>query len=559
MEPAFFPENAEGGTAMQGDTPGQAFQRALEAVPDAVLIADAHGYIIFVNQQTEVLFGYSHAELLGQPMEILLPERFRERHVAHRAGYMGAPRVRPMGAGLDLRALRQDGTEFPVEISLSPVELGKEVGVVSTIRDITERKQAEAERARLLMRLEAIHRVTDAALSHLNVEDVLRELLHRLASALAVDTVAILLLSDGGDMLEARAALGLEEEVERGLRIPLGAGFAGRIAAERRPVIIDDLDQAEVVNPLLHEKGIRSLLGVPLLVDRRLLGVLHVGTLQRHAFTAEEAALLQLVADRAALAIDHARLYAEAQAAIRMRNEFLSAISHDLGNPIVAIRMHSRQLQQDLLERQRRGRRMIESTRQLAEGLAQIQSSATRLWDQVEELLDLARLQVGRALELQWHIVDLVALVQEQIAAQQSTAPRHRLRLETQLDTLIGEWDANRLIRVVDNLLSNAVKYSPAGGDVVVRLRHESRQVEELAWAVIEVADRGMGIPASDMPRIFDRFYRGSNVVGRFTGTGIGLAGAKQIVEQHGGSLEIVSEEGRGTTVTLRLPLEEPL
>ena len=107
-------------------------------------------------------------------------------------------------------------------------------------------------------------------------------------------------------MLRARAAKGIEEEVEQGVRIPVGRGFAGRIAAERRPIVIPDVDHGDVLNPLLREKGIRSLLGVPLLVEGRVIGVLHVGTLTPRDFTAADRDLLQLAADRAALAIDHA-------------------------------------------------------------------------------------------------------------------------------------------------------------------------------------------------------------------------------------------------------------
>ncbi len=110
-------------------------------------------------------------------------------------------------------------------------------------------------------------------------------------------------------MLRARAAKGIEEEVEQGVRIPVGKGFAGRIAAERRPIAIEDVDHADILNPLLRQKGIRSLLGVPLLIEGRVLGVLHVGTLTPREFTAEDSELLQVAADRAALAIDHAILY----------------------------------------------------------------------------------------------------------------------------------------------------------------------------------------------------------------------------------------------------------
>jgi serine phosphatase RsbU (regulator of sigma subunit)/anti-sigma regulatory factor (Ser/Thr protein kinase)/chorismate mutase len=163
--------------------------------------------------------------------------------------------------------------------------------------------------------LAALQRVTDAALAHLNLDDLLDELLNRIAEILHSDTAAILLLDEDADVLHARAAKGIEEEVEQGVRIPVGRGFAGRVAAERRPIAIADVDHADVLNPLLREKGIRSLLGVPLLVEGRVLGVLHVGTLTPRDFTEHDRDLLQFAADRAAIAIDHARLYEDERAA----------------------------------------------------------------------------------------------------------------------------------------------------------------------------------------------------------------------------------------------------
>ena len=154
-----------------------------------------------------------------------------------------------------------------------------------------------------------LQRVADAALAYLSVDELLRELLLRITEILGTDTAAILLLDDAGTMLHARAAKGIEEEVERGVQIPVGKGFAGRIAAERRPIVIADVDHADILNPILREKGIRSLLGVPLLAEDRVLGVLHVGSLTARTFTADERDLLQLAADRAAVAIEHARLY----------------------------------------------------------------------------------------------------------------------------------------------------------------------------------------------------------------------------------------------------------
>lgn len=151
-------------------------------------------------------------------------------------------------------------------------------------------------------RLHRVESLTDSALAHLEVEELLNELLDRVQELLGGDTAAVLLLDSSGQYLVATAARGLEEEVRQGTRVPLGRGFAGRIAADKQPVIVDDVDHADVLNPLLRQKGVRSLLGAPLLIGGAVIGVLHVGTVSARTFTPEDADLLQVVADRAALA-----------------------------------------------------------------------------------------------------------------------------------------------------------------------------------------------------------------------------------------------------------------
>ncbi len=151
-------------------------------------------------------------------------------------------------------------------------------------------------------------RISDPALSELEFDELLDELLVRVRDLLKVDTAAILLLDDESKQLVARAAKGIEEEVERGVRIPVGSGFAGRIARERVAIFIADVDHADIMNPILREKGIRSLLGVPLIVEGELIGVLHIGSLQPRTFDLRDLAILQLAAARAAPAIERARL-----------------------------------------------------------------------------------------------------------------------------------------------------------------------------------------------------------------------------------------------------------
>ena len=168
----------------------------------------------------------------------------------------------------------------------------------------------------------AILSVTDSAMAYMSLEDMLAELLERIRGSLGVDTAAVLLLDDDRGVLVARAARGLEEEVRQGVQVPLARGFAGRVAAQRRPIIIEDLDHADVVNPILRQKGIRSMLGVPVQVEGRVIGVMHIGTLRLQRFGEDDVALLQLAADRAALAIDRARM-AEQRAVTEMMQRTL--------------------------------------------------------------------------------------------------------------------------------------------------------------------------------------------------------------------------------------------
>jgi len=162
---------------------------------------------------------------------------------------------------------------------------------------------AQVDPASVEARLRAIQAITDAALSRLDDRELLTELLDRTRDILRADTAAALLLDFSSGQLIATAAAGLEEEVRQGVRIPVGRGFAGRIAAEHRPVILDHVDHTTVLNPILLDKGIRSLMGVPLVAGGRVIGVLHVGSLLPRQFTSEDVELLQLAADRAAAAV----------------------------------------------------------------------------------------------------------------------------------------------------------------------------------------------------------------------------------------------------------------
>ncbi len=231
----------------------------------------------------------------------------------------------------------------------------------------------------------------------------------------------------------------------------------------------------------------------------------------------------------------------------RQKDDFLASVAHDLRNPLTSIKGYA-----DLLRRQIVRADLPNAERVLA-GLGQIETSGARMAALIDAVMDLTQLHMGRPLELRRQPTDLVALVRSAVAEQQQLAGGRRISLKARSATLIGAWDPARLERVVQNLLSNAIKYSPDGGEVRVTVGQATDSAG--AWAVLAVRDRGLGIPPADLPHLFERFHRGGNVVGRIAGTGIGLVSARQIVEQHGGTIAVQSELGKGSTFTIRLPL----
>ncbi len=236
---------------------------------------------------------------------------------------------------------------------------------------------------------------------------------------------------------------------------------------------------------------------------------------------------------------------AELREQISARDEFTATVSHDLKSPLTFIK--------GMANLRRRRATSTPASDPLIEALAQIENAAGRMAQQLDELVDAARLQAGRPLELRREPIDLIGLAREVIAEHQQTSDRHLLELMTGLPQLIGVWDGVRLGRVLDNLLSNAVKFSPRGGVIQVCVDFDEAPNRV---AFVRVSDHGEGIPEGDLPHIFERFRRGTNVEGRIPGSGLGLSGARRILEQHGGSILVESAVGEGTTITVRLPLD---
>jgi signal transduction histidine kinase len=234
------------------------------------------------------------------------------------------------------------------------------------------------------------------------------------------------------------------------------------------------------------------------------------------------------------------RMYEQTLEALTARSRAFAAATHDLGQPLTAIRLAMRAL------RQRQA-----ADADADEQLAAIELTTTRMLGMIGELLDTARLEAGRPLDLDCRRTDLAALVRDEVDAWRIGSGRPAIDFESPAERLVAEVDPARISRVVANLLSNAIKYSPDGGAIAVTVARDGD-----GWTRIEVRDEGVGIPTADLRHIFEQFHRGGNVAGRIAGSGIGLAGARHIVELHGGTIQVESREGEGSTFTVRLPLE---
>ncbi|GAC1310633.1 MAG: hypothetical protein NVSMB27_47530 [Ktedonobacteraceae bacterium] len=331
---------------------------------------------------------------------------------------------------------------------------------------------------------------------------------------------------------------------------PDGSGIYSLVCSTNRAMRMtqEELEKHEGWHGFGKEAGkhppMRGWLAVPLVGrDGSNLGVIQLSDKYEGEFTEEDESILVQLAQMASIAIENAQLYEQVQRAVHERDDLLSTVSHDLKNPLGTIKGYAQLLKRHVQ------RASALNTDQLIDGLTKIDVTATKMTILINELLSLTRAQMGQQMELDLQPTDLVALAQLVVKEQQRTTRRHMLRVETFLQELIGFWDTNHLERVLVNLLSNAIKYSPNGGEIIVEVSQED------PFACLVVKDAGVGIPAADLPHIFEQFHRAGNVIGKIKGTGIGLASVHQIVERHGGTISVESEEGKGAIFTVRLPL----
>jgi len=440
------------------------------------------------------------------------------------------------------------------------VSLGSQIGqFIERVNAETERRdvltrahEARREAEALTEQLAALQTVTDAALGHLSIDELLAESLKRIREVLHVDTIAILLLEKEGNELVAWAAQGLEEEVELGVRIPVGRGFAGKVVANAQPVIISEVENADLFNPLLREKGIKSLLGVPMLSEGRPIGVLHVGTFKHTRFAEAEVRLLQSAADRITLALENARLYefernarAEAETANRAKDEFLTILSHELRTPLTPIIGWVHMMENGILP-----------DGDFQKALAVVNKNAYNLKHLINDLLDMSAILSGK-MRIEETSVALAAVLEECFETMRSFAGDAKVELKLEISDearpLTIKGDRSRLNQTFCNVLHNAIKFSPVHGVVTVSLKAATSD------AIVTIKDQGEGIPPEFLPHVFERFRQADGSRTRtYGGLGLGLSLVKSFVIAHGGTIDVTSKgAGQGSTFIITLPRED--
>jgi PAS domain S-box-containing protein len=429
---------------------------------------------------------------------------------------------------------------------------------VTTFQDITEVMEGEA-------RLHLLADASDLIGSSIDFDATLSSVV-RLAVTQLTDWAAIDLTETDGSIrrLAVACADRVTEERARELqgRYPpqSDAGFGPEeVIRSGQALLIPDVTDRMLLETavdnenlrLLREIGLRSVMVAPLRARGRVLGAItFISVESERRYSGADLTLASELANCAALAVDNARLYQEARDAILARDRLLATISHDLRTPLTTIRG----MTQVLLTRVDPLSTM--SSLQVIERLLLIDRAAAQMNTLMDDVLDLARIESGRALELRLESIDPVALVSAALDVVRREIGSHEFDFRTEDAGVRVEWDTRRIQRVLHTLLRNAMQFSPEGSTIHVNVHLSETAGPGAEWLEISVRDEGVGIPSVRQPFVFTpRLDRQNPAQPGYKLPDIGLAGSRQIAEQHGGTLSFTSEEGRGSTFVLRLPL----
>ncbi len=425
----------------------------------------------------------------------------------------------------------------------------------------SEVSRAEQQTRRQAARLHAIAQASSAfAAAGLDLPTLLTTIARSIVEAVG-DATVLRLLSADGQWLETQAVyhtnpvhLGIIRDMLASEPQRADEGLNGLAIQTGKPMLLPEFPADLLRNsikkeylPYLEQVGVHSFMIVPLRIQGQVIGTLAISRdTPGHPYTTDDQIFVQELADRAALAIDHARLYRAAQDAIQARDQFVAIASHELRTPLTGILGYTEML----LRRAKRDTTMSERDQR---ALGAIATQGQRLQKLVGDMLELSRIEMDM-FTIEPTPLNFNKLVEHMAIEFEPTLQQHTLQLILPTSPLMIEGDSRRLEQVIANLLQNAVKYSPAGGSVTVELVREQNN------ARLTITDQGIGIPQNAQGHLFQRFYRADNVgEHQISGFGIGLYLVREIVERHNGTVTLQSHEGVGSTFTIRLPLSTGL